>query len=86
MKNTSKNRRLDRVPKEYRDAVKQDIAGIAQKIKKRRSAMRMTQEQLAESLNIEPSTLQSIEQQRGRPSLELLLTIAKVLQTKFVIK
>lgn len=48
--------------------------------------MQMTQEQLAESLNIEPSTLQSIEQQRGRPSLELLLTIAKVLQTKFVIK
>jgi len=86
MKNASKNRRLDRVPREYRDAVKQDVAAIAQKIRKRRRAMQLTQEQLAESLNIEPSTLQSLEQQRGRPSLELLLTIAKVLQTKFVIK
>jgi len=74
------------VPREYRDAVKQDVAAIAQKIRKRRRAMQLTQEQLAESLNIEPSTLQSLEQQRGRPSLELLLTIAKVLQTKFVIK
>lgn len=86
MKNNSKNKRLDRVPREYREAVEQDMAAIAQKIRRRRRAMQLTQEQLAESLNIEPSTLQSLEQERGRPSLELLLTVAKVLQTKFVIK
>ncbi|MBY0315668.1 MAG: helix-turn-helix domain-containing protein [Bdellovibrionales bacterium] len=84
--NKSKNKRLDKVPKKYREAVKTDLVLIAEKIKKQRRAKGMTQEQFSEIINVEPTTLQAIEQQRGRPSLELLLTIVKVLETKIVIK
>lgn len=86
MRNSSKNKRLERVPKQFREAVETDLEVIAEKIKKRRRNKELTQEQLAEALNIEPTTLQAIEQQRGRPSLELLLTIVKALEMKITIK
>lgn len=86
MKNKSENKRLDKVPKEYKESVKTDLSAIAVKIKKKRQAKGLTQEQFAEAINIEATTLQAIEQERGRPSLELLLTIAKALEMKIVIK
>lgn len=86
MKNSSKNKRLDRVPKQYKHDVFSDLAIIADKLKKRRKAKGYTQEELAEILNIEPSTLQGIEQMRNRPSLELLLAMVKVLEIKITLK
>ena len=86
MKNSSKNRRLDRIPKQYKQEVVSDLIAIADKIKKRRKAKGFTQESLAEVLNIEPTTIQGIEQMRGRPSLELLLAIVKVLEMKITLQ
>lgn len=86
MRNSSKNRRLDRIPKKYRQAVITDLGTIAEKIKKRRAKLGFTQESLAEALNVEPTTVQSIEQMRGRPSLELLLAIVKILEMKITLK
>lgn len=86
MRNTSQNKRLDRIPKRYRDEVESDLGRIAEKIKKRRQQKELTQEGLAELLNIEPATLQSIEQQRGRPSIELLLAIVKILEMRLTLK
>ena len=86
MKNNSKNRRLDRIPRQHKQEVEDGLALIAEKIKKRRKMKGFTQESLAEALNIEPSTLQGIEQKRGRPSLELLLAIVKVLEMKIILQ
>ena len=86
MRNNSKNRRLDRIPKQHKKEVEDGLALIAEKIKKKRKMKGFTQESLAEALNIEPSTLQGIEQKRGRPSLELLLAIVKVLEMKITLQ
>lgn len=85
-KNHSKNRRLDRLPKQIRDEVEADLSVMAAKIKKARSGKGFTQESLAEALNVEPSTIQAIEQGRGRPSLELLFAIIKVVGFKITLQ
>lgn len=86
MKKRSKNRRLERLPKQYRDDVEVGLTFVAEQLKKRRISKDMTQEGLAELLNVEPTTIQSIEQMRGRPSLELLLAMVKVLEMKITLK
>lgn len=86
MSNASKNKRLDRIPKQYRIAIEEDLAALALKIKKRRKSLDITQEELAELLGIDPTTIQGIEQMRSRPSLELLLTIVKVLKMRVMLQ
>ena len=86
MSKATKNRRLDRVPKQYRSAITTELLGIASKIKRKRKALGITQEGLAELLEIDPTTIQAIEQLRSRPSLELLLAIVKVLKMRITLR
>jgi DNA-binding XRE family transcriptional regulator len=86
VKNSSKNKGLDRIPKKYRASVEADLKAIALQIKKKRKAKKLTQEGLAELLEVDPSTIQAIEQSRHRPSVELLMTIIKALETKVVLQ
>lgn len=86
MPNYSENKRLAKIPVAYRSAVEKDLLDIAAKIKKRREAKNISQEKLAEMLQVDPTTIQGIEQLRVRPSLELLLAIVKILEMKITLK
>ncbi len=75
MPNYSENKRLAKIPVEVRTSVEQDLINIALLIKTTRESQKIGQERLAEMLQVDPTTIQGIEQLRVRPSLELLLAI-----------
>ena len=75
-----KHAHLDRIPARSRREVKADLDMIAERIQKRREALKLTQEQAAEKLGIAPTTLQCIEQRRKFPSLPMLLYICRVFE------
>lgn len=52
------------------------------KIKQLRKKMKITQEQLANSVEVTRQTINALEQGRYNPSLELAYKIAKVLRQK----
>lgn len=85
METRSKNKRLDKVPSRLRAAVKTDFVKIRDRIKQGRKDSGLTQDALASLLDVEVTTIQSIEQGRARPSLELLLTLVKTLKIKIVL-
>lgn len=85
MPQASKNKRLDKIPIKYRAAVEADMVDIVVKLKKQRVKKKIVQEELAEMLQVDPTTIQGIEQQRVRPSIELLLAMIKVLEMKIVL-
>ena len=86
MPNYSENKRLAKIPVEFRTSVEQDLINIALLIKTTRENQKIGQERLAEMLQVDPTTIQGIEQLRVRPSLELLLAITKVLKMKIVLE
>lgn len=86
MAKLTKNKRLERIPKALRGAVEADLSDIAGKIRKKRKSKKLTQEGLAELLEVDPTTIQALESERGRPSLELLLAIVKTLEIKIILK
>ncbi len=78
----SKNNRLNKIPKEYREPVKKDLANLAKVIRERRKQLGFTQEELAAILDVEPTTVQSIEQSRRSPSIEMFLSFCRALNLK----
>lgn len=72
-------KRLEKVPLKYRKAVEAQLKNISVVIQSRRKEMGITQEQLAESLDLAVMTIQFIEQQQRYPSLPVLLYICKAL-------
>lgn len=71
--------RLEKVPPKYRKAVEAQLKNISVVIQSRRKEMGLTQEQLAESLDLAVMTIQFIEQQQRYPSLPVLFYICKAL-------
>ena len=57
-----------------------DYKTIGKKIKSRRLAMKMTQETIANILDVNPSHISNIERGRSHPSLSSLVKIANILE------
>ncbi|WP_159459705.1 helix-turn-helix domain-containing protein [Scatolibacter rhodanostii] len=57
-----------------------DFVTIGQRIKERRQALAVTQEAIANQLNVNPSHVSNIECGRANPSLTLLIKIANILE------
>jgi transcriptional regulator with XRE-family HTH domain len=75
-----KQTRLSKIPTKYRKEVQAELRVISRTIQERRKSLKMTQEELAEKLNIAPTTLQFIEQSRRYPSFPMFVYICNVLQ------
>lgn len=71
--------RLEKVPPKHRKAVEAHLKNISVVIQARRKEMGLTQEQLAESLDLAVMTIQFIEQQQRYPSLPVLFFICKAM-------
>lgn len=81
VKNSAK-KRLNRLPTKHRNEVIADLRLISAAVQSKRKALGLTQEELAEELDIAPTTVQFIEQQRRYPSLPMLLYICRYLELK----
>ena len=57
-----------------------DFTTIGKKIKARRLAMGVTQEKIANILDVNPSHISNIERGRSHPSLSSLIKIANILE------
>jgi transcriptional regulator with XRE-family HTH domain len=66
----------------HRTEVLADLRSISSAVQSRRKSLGLTQEELAEKLDIAPTTVQFIEQQRRYPSLPMLLYICRYLDLK----
>ncbi len=74
------SRGFSRVPAKELKYVKAEAAQISAKLQKRRHELGLTQEKLAELLDVTPETISFIEQNRRIPSLPMLIRLAKVLK------
>lgn len=86
MPQVSKNKRLDKMPKKYRSVIEENLIELVSELRSRRTQIEMTQEELAEELNVHRTTVQALEQHRTRPSIELLLAWVLVLKSKIELK
>jgi transcriptional regulator with XRE-family HTH domain len=73
-------RGLSKVPTREQKYVKSEIAKISSKLQVRRQELGLTQEQLAEQLDVSTETVRFIEQMRRIPSLPMLIRLAKILK------
>lgn len=72
-------KRLGSFPTGQKSDLKADIAELGQLLQERRMSLGLTQEQLAEALEVSYSTIKYIEQGRRSPSLLLLLKVSRAL-------
>lgn len=68
-------KRIDKVPKRFQIRLGQELKGVAALIRRRRLSLKITQEDLAESLEISLDTIKAIESGRRHPSLSLLFIV-----------
>lgn len=66
-------------------AIDNELSSIAKILKARRIELGWTQNDLAEKLDCEITTVQAYEQKRRNPSLPTLLMICKILKLKLTI-
>ncbi len=66
-------KRVERVPLKYRKQVEVRLRRLPRIIRDRREALGLTQERLAENLEISIETMKAIESGRRVPSLAMLL-------------
>ncbi len=71
--------RLDKISNKYRKGVESQLAKISVVVQARRKEMGITQEELAERLDLAVLTIQSIEQGWRFPSLPVLFYMCKVM-------
>nr|BFD65938.1 hypothetical protein HAGR004_09600 [Bdellovibrio sp. HAGR004] len=71
--------RIDKIPTKHRKAVEAQLRQISVVIQSRREEMGLTQEQLAEMLDLTVVALGYIEQGRRFPSLPFLFYICRVM-------
>ncbi len=74
------SRGLSNVPTRDLKYVKSELEQIGAKIRAKRKSMKMTQEALAEQIEVTPETIRFIEQNRRIPSLPMLIRIARALK------
>lgn len=68
-------KRLQRIPPKYRKKVEDSLRTMSRGIQERRENLDLTQEELAEDLDISVETMKAIETGRRVPSLEMLLYV-----------
>ena len=73
---------LEKIPNKYRKGVERRLWLISKAIQTRRDELKLTQEGLAERLEISSITIQFIEQGRRYPSLPMLFYICEYLRIK----
>ncbi|MBY0315092.1 MAG: helix-turn-helix domain-containing protein [Bdellovibrionales bacterium] len=79
------SKRLEGFPRRFQIDAEKQLRSIARKIQKKRERLQLSQEELAEQLNIGLSTLKTIEQSRRYPSLPMLFYICRFLEIKITI-
>lgn len=75
----NQSKRLEKIPVKLRKKVVTKLEDISSKIKNAREKQGLSQEDLAEKLNVSPMTIQFIEQGRRFPSIQLLICICQFL-------
>lgn len=83
-KSTSKN--LDKLPANIRAGIESDLEEIADLFRDKRHELGLSQEEVAAKLNIDPTTYQSIERKRRKPSIEIFLGLIKILKLKITLQ
>jgi putative transcriptional regulator len=71
--------RISKLPAKHIKPVQKELDRIALLIQTKREQAGLTQEVLAEKLDVSPMTIQFVEQGRRTPSLQLLIALAKEL-------
>ena len=79
------SKRLEAIPQKYHHEADKQLKGIARKIQRKRESLELSQEALAEKLNLAVNTIKTIEQSRRYPSLPMLFYICKSLGIKISI-
>ncbi|USN48090.1 MAG: helix-turn-helix transcriptional regulator [Pseudobdellovibrionaceae bacterium] len=79
-----KTSRLDKIPVKHRKSIEAQLRNISFLVQNRRKEMGLTQEELAEKLDISVLTLQSIEQGWRFPSLPTLFYLCKIMGISIV--
>lgn len=74
------SRGLTKVPTRDQKYVKNELSRISSKLQGRRQELGLTQEKLAEQLDVSTETVRFVEQSRRIPSLPMLIRICKILK------
>lgn len=69
------DKRLKKLPNQYQNRVKKLILDLVYLFKNERLNRNLSQEQMAEMLNVELKTYQAYEQGTRKPSLEVLMLV-----------
>ncbi len=77
------SKRLSRIPPKYRKTIETELRILSRCIQDKREQRGLTQEQLAEQLEVSSEAIRSIEQGRRYPSLPMLFYILKFLKINF---
>ena len=72
--------RIEQIPPRYRRGVIVHLHTVAEAIKRAREAQKITQEELAELVEVDVSTVKSIEQKKRIPSMGLFFYLCEVLK------
>lgn len=78
--------RKAKVPYDQKGNIAKDLAQISRTLQGQRHHLGWTQEQLAEKMECEVSTIQAYEQRRRTPSLPTLLMLCRVMKLKLFIE
>jgi|tagenome__1003787_1003787.scaffolds.fasta_scaffold17405981_1 DNA-binding XRE family transcriptional regulator len=73
-------------PTKFKKEIAPRLKKIARQLQVKRQAMEISQENLAERLEVSPLTIQAIENCRRYPSLAMLISICDVLGLKLELK
>jgi putative transcriptional regulator len=78
------SRGFSKVPPKDVKYVKGELARMSDMVQKRRKELGLTQEEIAEQLDVSVQTIQFIENSRRIPSLPMLIRIAKILKLEIL--
>jgi DNA-binding XRE family transcriptional regulator len=73
-------KRVDQIPPKYRKGVVAQLNKVSDVLKRARIENDLTQESLAELVDVEVSTVKSIEQKKRVPSMGLFFYLCEVLK------
>jgi len=78
------SRGFSKVPAKDQKYVKAELVRMSEKLQAKRQELELTQEKMAELLDVSPETIRFIEQNRRIPSLPMLIRIAKILKLEIL--
>lgn len=78
-------KRLEKLPPDIQKQTELKLLQLAKRIQRKRKKLNISQEKLAETLDIGVSTLKAIEQGKRLPSLTMLFHLSSVLKFRISI-